>query len=446
MKALEFFGVSGWGTLGAAVAFFALLYGISRLPKKKFEFAVRVLIGGAAGAAYGLAAWFFSGGGERSSPFAEELKAWFELVGYGYVSLLKCLVLPMILLAGIRLVIKTPLSKTKSPLDRWKKWVNTLMLAASALVSITLGLIFRVGAAPGSGQEIFSWSGGDKTGFAEAVSWLIPSGIGADMVLGNSVGIFVFAVFIGIAARRMSVKYMDTIKPLLDVTEACFMTGTSVCKAIIAYKPAGACAIMAGFTAAYGPGALAMLLKFLAVLCLASAVMLLVQLFLCALSGVGPAAFFKAGKKAMVKALKTRSGSACLKDAQEALAEDLGLRREITDSVSSYTIQSGMQGCGALFPAMAAVFAIGLWGISMTPGLVLSLVVVIVLTSYGITGVPGTATMAEFSVVMGSGLGGAVSNLGPMVAIDPIGDVPRTLINVTGCMANAIIVERRVRE
>lgn len=446
MRVLEFFGVSGWGTLGAAAVFFALLYGISRLPKKKFEFAVRVLIGGTAGAAYGLGAWFLSGGGEKSSPFAEELGAWFELVGYGYVSLLKCLVLPMILIAGIRLVIKTPLSKEKSPLDRWKKRVNTLMLASGALVSTVLGIVFRVGAVPGSQQEIFSWSVGDGTGFTEAVSWLIPSGIGADLVLGNSVGIFVFAAFIGIAARRMSVKYADTIKPFLDVTEACFMTGTSVCKAIIAYKPAGACAIMAGFTVAYGPKALIMLLKLLAVLCLASAVMLLLQLFLCALSGVGPAAFLKAGRKVMAKALKTRSGSACLKDAQEALAEGLGLQREITDSVSSYAIQSGMQGCGALFPAMAAVFAAGLFEISMTPGLVLSLVVVIVLTSYGITGVPGTATMAEFSAVMGSGLGRAFSGLGPMVAIDPIGDVPRTLINVTGCMTNAIIVERRMRE
>ena len=105
-----------------------------------------------------------------------------------------------------------------------------------------------------------------------------------------------------------------------------------------------------------------------------------------------------------------------------------------------------MQGCGALFPAMAAVFAAGLSGLTMTPALVFGLVVVIVLVSYGITGVPGTATMAEFGAVMGSGITGAVNGLGPMIAVDPIGDVPRTLINVTGCMTNAIIVERRVRE
>ena len=148
----------------------------------------------------------------------------------------------------------------------------------------------------------------------------------------------------------------------------------------------------------------------------------------------------------MKKALVTRSGSACLPDAQEALTAGLGLKKEITDEVSAYAISSGMQGCGAMFPAMAAVFAAGLSGLTMTPALVFGLVVVIVLVSYGITGVPGTATMAEFGAVMGSGITGAVNGLGPMIAVDPIGDVPRTLINVTGCMTNAIIVERRVRE
>ena len=72
--------------------------------------------------------------------------------------------------------------------------------------------------------------------------------------------------------------------------------------------------------------------------------------------------------------------------------------------------------------------------------------IVVTVVSYGITGAPGTATMAEFAAVMGTGMEGAVSGLGAMIAIDPIGDVPRTLINVTGCMTNAIIAERRLKE
>ena len=174
--------------------------------------------------------------------------------------------------------------------------------------------------------------------------------------------------------------------------------------------------------------------------------MFLVQLALSAIGGVGPTAFFRAGKEAMVKALKTRSGSACLPEVQKALSEGLGLNKEVTDEVSAYAIHSGMQGCGALFPAMATVFAMGLTGHVMTPGSVVLLVVIISLMSYGITDLPGTATMAEFAAVMGIGMQEAVPGLGAMIAIDPIGDVPRTLINVTGCIANGIFVERMVRK
>lgn len=88
----------------------------------------------------------------------------------------------------------------------------------------------------------------------------------------------------------------------------------------------------------------------------------------------------------------------------------------------------------------------GMCGVVMSPGTVVLLVAVIALMSYGITGLPGTATMAEFAAVLGIGMQEAVPGLGAMIAVDPIADVPRTLINVTGCMANAIFVERMVRK
>lgn len=441
MNALEFLGLTHPESLIGVIVFFIMLYGISRLPKKKYSFAARVLMGTGVGTVYGLIFWGLSRSG---SGLAGDLNNWFSLVGIGYTSLFRFLIPPAMMIATIHMVIHTPLVKVQTPLLRWKKRVNTLMLAVSALIGTGFGLYFQVGARPGQEEAVFAWSA-EKT-ITDAIASLIPSGLGTDLVMGNVAGIFVFAVFVGIAARRMSVKYMDTVKPFLDFTDAAFSVGTSVCKTIIAYKPVGAAAIMASFTASDGPLAILMLVKMLAVLCLAAAAMLLVQVILCALSGVSPAAFFKAGKGAMKKALLTRSGSACLGEAQEALASGLGLRKEITDEVSSYAISSGMQGCGALFPAMAAVFAAGLSGMIMTPVTVFTMTAVIVLMSYGITGLPGTATMAEFSAVMGTGMGGAVPTLGPMIAVDPVGDVPRTLINVTGCMANAIIVERRVRE
>lgn len=443
LRLLNMAGGHGECLIGV-VLFFAMLAGLSRLPKKKFSFAVRVMMGSGAGTLFGLAAWAYSQ--TDREPIMESLNAWFGLVARGYLSLFVCLVLPMVFLASVRLVIHTPAEKKVSPLTRWKKRVNTGMVAVSSLIAACLGLIFRIGVMPGEHEEVFSWTVEQGEGIAEQIADVIPAGIGWDLLAANVIGIFVFGIYVGIAARRMSGKYMDTVKPVFDLTDGAFSVGTSVCKTIIAYKPMGAAAIMASLTVRYGAAVLIMLVKMLLVLCLGAALMLLVQLFISAVSGVGPAAFFKAGKAAMVKALKTRSGSDCLPEAQQALAEGLGLNREVTDLVSAYAISSGMQGCGALFPTMAAVFATGMAGIVMTPAMVILLVAVVALMSYGITGIPGTATMAEFAAVLGAGMSEAVPGLGAMIAIDPIGDVPRTLINVTGCMANAIFVERKVRK
>lgn len=74
------------------VLFFAMLYGLSKLPKKKFSFATRVLIGTGAGSVFGLAAWM-AGQAETASAadswmtVAENLDLWFQLVAQGYLSL-----------------------------------------------------------------------------------------------------------------------------------------------------------------------------------------------------------------------------------------------------------------------------------------------------------------------------------------------------------------------
>lgn len=442
MKFMEFLGIphGGWVSLGILVLFGALLYGLSHLPKKKYSFAVRVLMGSGAGTFFGLVLHLAADPG-----VLEDLKHWFYLAVRGYVMLFVCLIMPMVLLASICLVLRTPVEKQVSALTRWKKRVNTLMVAVSASIASCLGIACKIGQIPGSDSAVFAWNMADTETVPELLFRLIPSGIGHDLITCSVTAALITGIYIGIAARRMSGKYMDTVKPVIDFVNGAFSVGTSVCKTVIAYKPAAAAAIMSYLTAEYGFSIVLMLIHMLLVLCLGAALMLTVQLVLCAVSGVGPAAFLRAGRAVMIKALKTRSGSECLPDAQKALSEGLGLKKEITDVVSSYAIASGMQGCGALFPAMAAVFAAGISGYVMTPATVFLLVLVISVMSYGITGLPGTATMAEFAAVMGCGLTDAVTGLGAMIAIDPIGDVPRTLINVTGCMTNAIIVERRVR-
>ena len=439
----ELFAVEDVLELILIILFLLLLWAMNHLPKKRFSFAQRVLIGTGAGTVLGLLIFVFFGEAGFSTPDeAVGIYRWFTASADIYLGLFRMLIGPVIFISTAHLVIHTPAYKTTPRNVSVKKHINTAMVVLSASVGIFFAVIFNVGSFEGGFGSIVS-GGGSIPDIAES---LMPVNTAFDMLLGKVVAVFIAGGLVGIAARRMSGKYMDTIKPMLDLTDAAFSTFESVAKTVIAWKPVGAFGIMTALTSIYGFSAVIVIIKFIAVLTMAVLCMLVCQLLLSAIFGVGPAAFLRAGREAMIKALKTRSGSACLPEAQRALSEYLHLNKDITDEVSGYAIASGMQGCGALFPAMALIFTVNMAGESITPGLIIMALIVIAVTSYGITGAPGTATMAEFAAVMGTGMEGSIFGLSAMIAIDPIGDVPRTLINVTGCMTNAIIAERRLRE
>ena len=67
-------------------------------------------------------------------------------------------------------------------------------------------------------------------------------------------------------------------------------------------------------------------------------------------------------------------------------------------------------------------------------------IIVITIRSLGIAGLPGTATMAVSVVLSGVGLGSYFPLAGGILAIDPILDMGRTMLNVNGTMTSAISV------
>lgn len=67
---------------------------------------------------------------------------------------------------------------------------------------------------------------------------------------------------------------------------------------------------------------------------------------------------------------------------------------------------------------------------------------VVAIGSLGIAGIPGTATMAASVGLSGVGMGTQFGMVSPILAIDPISDMPRTMINVTGSLTNALVVDK----
>jgi hypothetical protein len=93
-----------------------------------------------------------------------------------------------------------------------------------------------------------------------------------------------------------------------------------------------------------------------------------------------------------------------------------------------------------------AVTLANMSGIQMDFSFYAMLVLIIVIGSLGIAGLPGTATMAVSVVISGMGMGAYFQLAGGILAIDPILDMGRTMLNVNGTMVTAVTVGNSLGE
>jgi Na+/H+-dicarboxylate symporter len=99
-----------------------------------------------------------------------------------------------------------------------------------------------------------------------------------------------------------------------------------------------------------------------------------------------------------------------------------------------------MDGCGAIYPALAAVFISQYTGVSMSADQYLVVLLASVLGSFGTAGVPGTAVVMATVVLSAAGL--PLEAIGYLYAIDRVLDMMRTMTNVTGQMLVPVLVAR----
>lgn len=103
----------------------------------------------------------------------------------------------------------------------------------------------------------------------------------------------------------------------------------------------------------------------------------------------------------------------------------------------------GMNGCAAIYPTLMVITLANMTGTPMDFNFYAMLLVIVVISSLGIAGVPGTATIAVSVVISGMGMGEYLPLAGAIIAIDPILDMGRTMLNVNGTMAVTVAVARR---
>ena len=117
----------------------------------------------------------------------------------------------------------------------------------------------------------------------------------------------------------------------------------------------------------------------------------------------------------------------------------------IANLSASFGATIGQNGCAGIYPAMLAVMVAPTVGIDPTDiHFILSLIAIIVISSFGIAGVGGGATFAALIVLPAMGLPVTIAAL--LISIEPLIDMARTALNVSGAMTAGTITSRLIRD
>ena len=426
------------------IAFIAILVAIfilvRKMEKKKIKFSTRMISAMGIGLVLGLFIQLVAGFPKDPSSirWIEEVSKWYGLVGNGFMDLLKMLVVPLIFVSIIRVIInmKDGVNLGKLTLKSLTVLLGTTALAA--IVGLVVGNLFNLGVG-----EVVATSNTDIreiTSIVDTLRGLLPSNPVNAMAEGNIVAVVIFAAFIGTSMKRLNKKYSDVIKPAWDLVEASYKIITSVAMTVIKFMPYAVVALLANTIAARGVGAILGVVDFIIALYVSVAIMFIIHLIIIALNGLNPFKYVKNVMEPLILAFTSRSSLGTLPVTIETLTEKAGVDNGVASFVGSLGSNAGMNGCAAIYPALMAVTVANMSGTPMDFSFYGMLLVIIVISSLGIAGLPGTATMAVSVVISGMGMGAAFPLVGGIIAIDPILDMGRTMLNVNGTMVTAVTV------
>lgn len=266
----------------------------------------------------------------------------------------------------------------------------------------------------------------------------IPSNPIQALAEGNVIQIVVFAVLVGVALQQLG----DTTKPLADVMRAGAQVMYRITKMVLELTPFGVLGLMAWVVGHYGLASLTPLAAFIGAIYLACVIhIVLVYGTMVRLAGMSPWFFFKSIFSAQLVAFTTCSSFGTIPAAHQAITERLGVQKEYASFVLPLGATINMDGCGGIYPAIAAIFIAQIYGIPLDWADYLIIVFTATLASVGTAGVPGMA-MVMLTVTLNA-VGLPLEGIAFIAAIDRVIDMARTTTNVTGDMAVAVVLGRQ---
>ena len=434
----------------AVTLFLGLLLALNVLARREVALSHRVLIAVALGVLLGLAAKAYLG--HETQTLAAFL-SWSDVVASGYVSLLKMIVMPLVLVSMTAAVIKIDAVATLGRVGG----LIVLILMATTLVAALIGAMV----AAFSGLDLSGLVEGEREmaraetlqrrsaqvselSFPSILISFLPTNIFADLSGTRPTSIIAVAIFgmlVGTAGLYVRAQSSVLGERILKGMEAIQVLVMALVRLVINLTPYGVLALMLQVTASANASDILNLLGFILASYAAIALMFLMHGLILKLAGLSPSRFFSQAWPALSFAFASRSSAATIPINVEVQIRGLRNHPSIANLSATFGATIGQNGCAGIYPAMLAVMIAPSLGLDpMAFDFLLPLLLIITVSSFGIAGVGGGATFAALVVLPAMGLPVALVAL--LISIEPLIDMARTALNVSGSMLAGTLTQR----
>ena len=389
--------------------------------------------------------------GPGTSIFGISFLAVYSFLGTMFMSALKMLIVPLIMSSII-----TGVAGIGDGNDMGRLGGKTLLYyLTTSLFAILVGLLAVNLTAPGivDGQparEIIVLSDADTTAITERVQGkgagdvveifirMIPPNIVAAAAEGRMLGLIFFSLLFGYFMTKIEAGPGQALR---DFWQGVFAVMMKITDWVMLFAPVGVFALVAKVVATTGYAVFQPLLVFFLTVLGALAVHMLITLplLLRLVARVRPLRHFQAMSPALLTAFSTASSSATLPVTMDCVERRAGVSNRTSSFVLPLGATVNMDGT-ALYECVAAMFIAQAYGITLDFATQFTVVLVALLTSIGVAGIPA-ASLVAITIIL-SAIGLPVEAVGLILAVDRVLDMCRTSVNVFSDSCGAVLIGR----
>ncbi|MGK8475751.1 L-cystine transporter [Staphylococcus aureus] len=420
------------------VIFIVILHMMAR---KHMSFAKRVFTALGIGIVFGVLLHLVYG---THSNVITSTSDWFNIVGQGYVALLQMIVMPLIFISIVAAFTKIQIGEKFAKIGSliFIFLIGTVTIAA--IVGVVYALVFGLDASTinlgnaeqARGSEIAKQAK-DLTAHTlpQQILELLPKNPFLDFTgqrATSTIAVVIFASFIGFAYLRVARKQPDHGELLKRAIDAIYSLVMAIVTFVLRLTPYGVLAIMANTLSTSDFGAIWTLGKFLIASYAALITMYIIHLIILSLLGISPIRYVKKTLEVLIFAFTSRSSAGALPLNVQTQTRRLGVPEGIANFAATFGLSIGQNGCAGIYPAMLAIMVAPVANVEIDLQFIVTLIAVVIISSFGVAGVGGGATFASILVL--STLNLPVALAGVLISVEPLIDMGRTALNVNDSM------------